>query len=441
MIVRCQDYDFCALDNVQPQKRKQGQTGVNHNTLHYADMICTFDIETTRLPEIEQSIMYIWQFCIDISGEKTVIIGRTWEEFSDFLLRMDLHIKKRLTVLCYVHNLSYEWQFLRAIYDFDKTEVFSIKSRKILRCTMYRKRFEFRCSYLLTNMSLDECTKKYKVEHGKLSGVEFDYSKRRYPWTPLTDRELEYCVNDVLGLAEVLEVVLQSDNDNYYSIPFTSTGYVRRDVKRASRAYRAVMQEIAPDYDLYKALKSAFRGGNTHANRYYVDKVLYNVQSDDRSSSYPDTLCNCKYPIDYFTHPLNVELTPEYLHQLIFERDKAVLVKLELRGVSLKNPYFGCPYIPKAKCEIAQGIVNDNGRVLSADRIVLWITDIDYRIIADEYNFTASVQDLYFTKYGFLPACYTDVIKTYYKAKTELKGVAGMEIYYVKSKNKLNSIY
>jgi hypothetical protein len=46
--------------------------------VRFADCVCAFDIETTRLTEIEQSIMYVWQFCIDFTGgEDLVIMGRT----------------------------------------------------------------------------------------------------------------------------------------------------------------------------------------------------------------------------------------------------------------------------------------------------------------------------------------------------------------------------
>lgn len=43
---------------------------------YYMDIVCAFDIETTYIPEIGQSVMYIWQFQL---GEEITIIGRTWE--------------------------------------------------------------------------------------------------------------------------------------------------------------------------------------------------------------------------------------------------------------------------------------------------------------------------------------------------------------------------
>ena len=42
---------------------------------HIIDMVTAFDIEATRLPEIEQAVMYIWQFQF---GPDITVIGRTW---------------------------------------------------------------------------------------------------------------------------------------------------------------------------------------------------------------------------------------------------------------------------------------------------------------------------------------------------------------------------
>ena len=67
---------------------------------------------------------------------------------------------------------------------------------------------------------------------------------------------------------------------------------------------------------------------------------------------------------------------------------------------------------------------------------------MDYRIIVDEYNFTSiRLFDTYVARYGDLPPVYKAVICEYYKRKTTLKDVEGEEIAYIKSKNKLNSIY
>ena len=88
------------------------------------------------------------------------------------------------------------------------------------------------------------------------------------------------------------------DGDTLQTIPLTSTGYVRRNAKRALKdgsVHHNFVYSILPDIDTYRALREAFRGGNTHANRYFAGDVVENVHSADRSSSYPAVMCNCEY--------------------------------------------------------------------------------------------------------------------------------------------------
>lgn len=277
---------FDELAQVSIEKRKQGNRG-NRRKVNYINIVTAFDIETSRLPGTDDSFMYVWQWQF---ADKYTVMGRTWTQLQQFIAGLR-EVLEENTLVVLVHNLSYEFQFLRTIYDFTPDEVFALDKRKVVKCTMYNKQLEFRCTYLHSNMSLKSYCKKMNVEHQKLDGQEFDYKVVRYPWTPLTPRQLEYCQNDVLGLVEAYTKEMKMDNDNLESMPLTSTGYVRRDVKRAMRicgTKRVV--EAQPNLTVYQLLKEAFRGGDTHANRFYVGKILENVSSADRSSSYPDVL-------------------------------------------------------------------------------------------------------------------------------------------------------
>ena len=109
-------------------------------------------------------------------------------------------------------------------------------------------------------------TKQLGVKQ-KLSGQKYDYSKVRFPWTPLTDYELEYCVTDVQSLVECMKIKMDNDHDNLQTIPLTSTGYVRRDCREALKPLFLDIREMLPCEAEYRLLRQAFRGGNTHANR------------------------------------------------------------------------------------------------------------------------------------------------------------------------------
>lgn len=427
------------LIDIPEAKRKRGNPATR-SKLRYKDIITAFDIETSYLEDIDQSAMYIWQWQF---GKKLTVIGRTWDEFSHFLVTVVRAVKYRnenCRLVVYVHNLSYEFQFLRAVYPFQPEEVFCVDDRRILKCVMFDA-IEFRCSMIHSNMSLKQFTEKMGAEHSKLSGAEFDYSKIRYPWTPMTGRELEYCVNDVLGLVEALEIEMKADGDNLYTIPLTSTGYVRRDAKAVMRGADLLnIRRMLPDLRIYHLLRKAFRGGNTHANRYYVDKTLYNVKSYDRSSSYPDVICNCEFPMGAFTY-MEGPIDMDFLKDLLIRRHKACIIHLSIKLANIRDPYNGCPYLSISKCDPIYGFDNDNGRVLWAEYLETVCTDIDFRIILDQYEGEFEIIEIAYTRYGMLPQPFRDLVIDYYHRKTDLKGVAGQAVYYEKAKNKLNALY
>ena len=123
--------------------------------------------------------MYIWQWQF---SDRYTVMGRTWTELREFMSRL-LDVVGDNTLVVLVHNLSYEFQFLRTIYDFQPDEVFALAKRKVAKITMYNEAFEFRCTYIHSNMSLAAYCKKMHVQHQKLDGEEFDYKVVRYPWT------------------------------------------------------------------------------------------------------------------------------------------------------------------------------------------------------------------------------------------------------------------
>ena len=428
-------FDYSIISAAGLQKRRQGNQGRKNDKRVYKDLFCAFDIETTNHPDLEQAFMYIWQFQI----EDQTIIGRSWMEFREFLHNCRLRLKEHEYLMVYVHNLSFEFSFLKGIYNFKKDEVFSIKPRKVLRCTMW-DHFEIRCSYLLTNMNLATFTKRMGVTQ-KLSGEDFNYSKIRYPWTELSDQELQYCIVDVQGLVEALKVYFKIENDNFYTIPFTSTGFVRRDVKRAMRHYnRQDLYNMQPDYDVYCLLSEAFRGGNTHANRFYANTIMENITSYDRVSSYPDVQINELFPMSPWIREENV--TAERACRIIYKHQRAALMRVGFSNIRLKDPLWGCPYIPKHKCRNLGQHANDNGRLLWADWLELSLTDPDLKIIMQEYDYDSiTFYDFYHCRYGRLPKPLREEIQKFYRDKTELKGVAGQELFYMLQKAKLNSIY
>ena len=436
MIYNVNNFDYSLITKAENQRRKKGNQGKRDTKRVYKDLICAFDIETTNDRESVQAFMYVWQFQFN----DITIMGRTWNEFITMLQRMANELNRDQYIVIFVHNLSFEFQFLRGIYDFTKEEVFAVDSRKVLKCEMFNH-FELRCSYLQTNMSLNEFTHKMGVQDVKLSGEDFDYKKSRYPWTPLTDLELQYCINDVKGLVEAMRIQMELEHDTFYTLPLTSTGYVRRDVKAAMRHYnRQDLKDMLPDYNVFCMLREAFRGGNTHANRYYANYILKDVHSNDYASSYPNVQINCRFPMSPWIREDSMDLDRCLLK--IYKHKRACLMRVKLFDVKLKDPMWGAPYLAKAKCRNIKNCENDNGRVLSADYLETTLTDIDFKIVLEEYEFSwIEFTDFYHCRYGLLPKQLRETVLEYFRRKTELKGVKGEELYYMKSKNKLNSVY
>lgn len=446
------DYDYTQLETlpgvVWPQKRRPESC----KGWEYKNIVCCLDIETSKVcyrvdqqtiaGKLEitpryQAFMYVWMVAMD----NTVLYGRTWDEFKEFVF----HVKHAIhgnRIVMYVHNLSYEFQFLSGIFDIPSESVFAISARKVVKCTI-EDCVELRCSYILSNATLARWCSDLRVEHQKMVG-DLDYNVIRYPWTEITETERGYMINDVLGVVECVKTVMQRDGDTLCTIPMTSTGYVRRMCRDAMYSYnRQVVQRQMPDLELWRACREAFRGGDTHANRWYVDQILTDVKSCDRSSSYPDVICNERFPSSAFTrHTLTGDHKKD-LWKLKTEirGGHAVLARVRLCNVSLRDDLNGFPYLPYDKCRSVVHAVRDNGRILSADALEITITDIDLRIIAREYNCTIMVLDMWSARYGLLPWPLREVVRKLYHSKTTLKGVEGKELQYQDSKAKINACY
>lgn len=439
-IIEAQFFDPRLLDEVDVLEKQRKQGGGKRQ---YLDCVCSFDIETTNIPDIKQAVMYVWQFAI---GHQIVIIGRTWEEYLLFLQELRSWVPKGVYLVCYVHNLSFEFQFLRGIYSFEPQEVFAIEKRSILRCDMLHF-VEYRCSMKLSNYGLDAWTSVMKNEHHKESGDDFDYSVLRWPWTPLSPKEYKYCVYDVLAVVECVELLMAAEGDNLATIPMTQTGYIRREVKEALRAKGPFyVKNLLPPFELFQLLRKAFRGGNTHCNRYYTGLTVHDVYSADRSSSYPDVMCNCLFPTGQFHKALPGKNPIDLITD-----GWAVVFSFQCWGLRLKEKYWGFPYISKDKFDYSPNIDGeqrhvweDNGRIVKADYVAGTVTDIDFRIIDMEYTYDSISFDgaVWFARYGSLPDEFTAVVKKHYKIKTELKGTEkDGSIEYQRSKEKVNSCY
>lgn len=395
----------------------------------------TFDIETTNVHEDDQkyAFMYHWQACID----DKVVFGRTWQQFIAFMYQVEknLQLSEKHKLVVYVHNLSFEFHFLYDFILFDN--VFATEAHKVLKCS--NELFEFRCSYMLSNMSLKKFIENSEgCIHVKGEG-DLDYKTKRTPITELTLREKGYCFNDVKGLHEAIEYMLRFDT--LRTIPITSTGYVRRDCRKAMRKNKKNRENFLNwqiDADLYLLIKEIFRGGNTASSRYLADQILENVESWDIHSAYPFVMAAMKYPTKFIKYSI---VSLEELEQLIKE-GKAVIGRFRFENISIK-PNTPIAYIPFSKCiKCDPDAIIYNGRIIKAKYVEISLTEVDYNIIKGEYDFTdIFIKDSYTSVKRYLPDELLEVMFDYFEKKSKLKNDPSMYYEYVKAKNKLNAIY
>ena len=452
--------------------------GKSRDRVQYYNLAVAFDIETTTiLGEDPFAFMYQWQFCI----EDYVFMGKTWPEFQEFLAlvtsKLNLYIKfaddrdviigRSLPV--YVHNLAYEFQFMRYFIGDLVHPLVTDKYQPLLIPT--KSGITFRCSYRLTNKTLEKFTKGFK--HAKLAD-DLDYNIKRTPETPLTDTELAYCYNDVKGLCEALRDRLEKDKYNIASIPLTSTGYVRKDTQNAmnkSRKNRIRFLQAKLTPELYRLCRAAFRGGNTHANARYTGQLIgvagkrYNQNSKlipkggkiyhyDIGSSYPSSILINTFPMGPFIKCNKIEGRyrktdiPQLLKTVnLISRYNCILLRVRLLDVKYIGS-CGIPYIPVSKSLLRscdkEEIIEDNGRVYAAPVLETVLTEIDFRIILRDYNIRGlEIVEAYTSTRGKLPQELREVVLKYYKLKTKLKhSTTPEELYeYGKAKENLNSTY
>ena len=197
---------------------------VSRKKIKYYNVPVAFDIETSsfRINGEKCAIMYEWTF----SFFGAVVIGRTWDEFINMLDRIcdKLNTSPDQRIVCYIHNLSFEFAFMRKFFEW--RDVFAIDTYKPIRACTDRG-VEFRCSYVLSGYSLATVAKNLtEIKISKLKG-ELNYDLIRTPLTPLTDREIQYCVNDVQIVVAYIQERIIFDG-NIAKIPHTKTGYVRQ---------------------------------------------------------------------------------------------------------------------------------------------------------------------------------------------------------------------
>ena len=419
-------------------------TQQKRNGALYYNVPAAFDIETSSFyengivsPDTKRAIMYHWQF--GIAGYVTY--GRTWEEYRKFIvmLHLVLNLSDELRLPVYVHNLPYEFQWMRKWFNWDK--VFMLDDKKPAYALSvgieYRDMLKLAGGKSLANAAKD--LQKYKVE--KMVG-DLDYSLLRTPLTPLNSVELKYCENDIrVCMAYIAEKIEQ--DGGVTMIPMTNTGYVRqycrRECRRNWKRYRNIMNVLTIEPPEYVQLKKAFQGGFVHANSHHARKVLHKVGSEDLTSAYPARIVLEKFPMSKGKKIEGI-FSPEEVKK--YFDDYCCMFDLVVTGLTPKlrqeHP------LSDSKCKSIGGVL-DNGRIVTADFLITTVTDQDLITIERFYDLEKAtkviVTNLWIYEKDYLPKAFVRAVLGLYKNKTELKGLIEEALNYMISKNMLNACY
>lgn len=372
-----------------------------------------------------QSLLYLWNICID----GILFCGRTIQDLYIFFSTLNDMLDGVMVI--FIHNIKYEFQFLRNI--FSDIDMFARKSRSPIKFRW--RNLEFRCSYLLTRLSLDTWGKEKNLPIKKMTG-DFEYTVLRTPLTPLTITERDYGYNDVLtmwtGLIEYKERF-----KHVYNIPLTQTGCIRKEVQKVLKddyKHKKRVSEMTDiSFEAYQLLMAAFLGGYTHANILFANRTIENLWDFDISSSYPWAMISEKYPSTKFIKTSKVEYTLSHRERFCF------IVKMKLYGV--ESRLFNT-YISASKCKDIKGSLLDNGRIINAEELTITVCDIDYDIILSSYHIEKiEILEMYYSMKAYLPDEYRRYLITLYKNKTSIKNDASRFTLYYKSKEELNGNY
>lgn len=404
----------------------------------YVEHLAAFDIETSSYMDEGEKRAVVYSYALAI--DDMIYHARSADEFFPMLEKiaaeMELSLDRRLVI--YVHNLAYEWQFIKHYMSWDSA--FAIASdRRIVRAVSTLG-IEFRCSYVLTNKPLAAVGKDVGVQ--KMVG-DIDHTLIRNSVTPLSDEEMGYIDNDVRILIEFERQALAQEGGSIEqalrSIPITKTGYVRRRMRKAALAdpaYEQLVSELTLTEETYTLARHSFQGGYTHANSTVTGQECGDTVAVDLASSYPSSMLQFTYPMSSF-HSVDREFTAEELDKCIGHIH--FFVTFVVYGAVSRYPF---PYISLSKALTIADPFVDNGRVYSAASMTLTMTDVDWQIFRRCYEVDEiEIVDVMMAPAEYLPAAITDPIVTMYGDKTALKGVAGQEVNYRSAKEDINGVY
>lgn len=440
--INWQLYNMTNLNKITSYKR----SGNSKGNKSYANCFIMADTETSKAPARKKAganHVVIWTISLRSNGFNWFTL---WGYKPSELAQCIRAIKSNITadeVIIYWHNMSYDWVFIRKFMFAE----FGHPKKQLSTKPHYPILFKWHCglifkdSLILAQRSLDKWAKDMNVEHQKAVG-KWDYEKIRHQGFEFSADEGEYIEHDTLAGVECLDAMRIALNKTYGTMPYTATGIPREALRK--RAFnnrgRRLFEQCVATYDQYLKLEKVYHGGYTHANRYviasYGTEMLHNVRCFDFTSSYLWSLLAGRYPMEKFS-PIDFKITKE---DILNDSEYGYIFKLTLYNVELKDLFEAMPVLQFSKCTECIGEILDNGRIISAQYVEIYLNDIDLEIIDKQYKARKWViSECECAMLDYLPRWLTDYVFECFTDKQKLKGVD--PVLYALAKGAANSCY
>ena len=408
----------------------------NNKKSHIYNDIITFDTEACTIDE-NTVITYVWIARIN----EGCVYGRTPSEFREF---MNVLASFNGKFYIWVHNLPYDFVYISDCLHYQGKE-FSKGPHRVIKYTY--KNVEYRCTYALSNLSLDDLAKKYNLPTQK--GV-YNYSRIMHYNTPLTDDDINYIVGDVSVVHDYVEMFMHG-YDSFKSVELTQTGKLRTRYRQYVHKYakvnglRSRINQAMPTLDIYRDLKDITYGAYAHSNRHTVGETQWAdstpLLSADIFSDYPYQMLAHKYPYKFRCLSAEKQNAKHYLANLVDSESMASYATFTFKEIVINE--VDCPYIPSHKAQ-ADEIIKDNGKIVYAKNLKIKLTNIDYKIIRELYNFSEEdliVENIHTASLDYLPYPLIKLIVDLYEQKTMLKGVDERKRDYEQFKELINALF
>ena len=407
----------------------------------FINVCCAFDIETTRDPATDTAYMYIWQMAIN----DTIILGTDWSEFFTLLDRIKAIIKPRKNerVIIWVHNLSYETQFIKRYIRFDAKDYFYTGEREPVYY-IHDNFWMFKDSLkMVSGASLEKLAKDYTKTQKAKGDLNYEILRNKTDAKHMSDKEYGYCINDVLILSEYAAYFWSEYIIKHYN-PVTFNSVLRQEMKdRMDDRDRDYIAGAYPELEVYQYLVSdIYRGGYVHGNACYMGELFTlddHIGGADITSSYPAWMLQMTMP-GKFVFYKDLCSMDEVLE---IAKQKHVIMTCEFFNIRNTMPHSieslnKCHNAGEMWADKKHSII-DNGRILRARHMIVSLTELDLYNYISFYTWSAvKITKVYVAEPTKLPLYVINPLLKYYKAKNQLK-IEGKS--YSIEKIKCNSFY